>query len=362
MNIFLIETPLQLLNAIEAKNYFKLANNHLLVFVETTGYDSELFKLLVCEDDWDEVRFINLYNKKIEFKSKLLGHRISEKVQGWGYDYQQFLNRNKLDGIVHSFGRCKNIFLGNYLRDYIKYMRHFANTLEHEHLYILDDGTDALLINNERKDRSLRKDHTGGSGSYISRLKAKLRKSLIEWNDKDADKIIFFTAYDMDVGYNDHLVRNEYKYLREKAASVVISDNVFFLGQPLVDDLYMKNEVYFDYLRKIKRYFADEKLVYIPHPRESVEIVGKIKEYLDLDIKRFNVPIEYEISIKGNKPKVLASFFCSALQNCKIILDQQKIKAIYIPPEHLMRGHELTQTAYEYFKKNANVNFEIVKL
>ena len=287
----IVETPLQLLNAIEAKNYFKLGNNHLLVLFGTTGYDPDLFKLLIRECDWDEVHYIIFYNNTMKFESKLLGQRISEKVRGWGYDHQQYLNRKMLNGIARSFSKCKNIFLGNYLKGYVKYMRHFANALEHENLYLLDDGTDALIINSERKNRNLRENHPKEAGSYLFRLKTKLSKRLIEWNDEDAERVIFFTVYDMDVGNNDQLIRNEYKFLRGNMARVMPSDEVFFLGQPLVDDRCMKDDIYFDYLRKIKRYFTDEKFVYIPHPRESFKIVSEIKESLGFDVKKFNVPI-----------------------------------------------------------------------
>lgn len=365
VNVFLIETPLQLLNAIEAKNYFKLFNNHLLVRLGEGP--QETLKSLVLERDWDGVHYITFYNKTMKFEFGLLGQRISKRIQGYCYDYQQYLNRKKLDSIAISLGRAKNIFLGNYIGNRklydVIYMRHFANTLKHDKLYILDDGTDIMQVNEERKNVRLRNESPKGSDSFFSRLKEMYRKNFIDWNHSDADSVTFFSAYDMNVGSNDYLIRNEYKYLRKIAAKVNPSDEIFFLGQWLIGDRYMREEYYLDYLRKVKEYFAGEKLVYIPHPRESFNIINKIKESLGLEIKQFNVPIEYEISIRGNIPKVLASFFSSALQNCHMILGQKvKIISFYLAPEHLMRVPEFVQNVYEYYENIADANFEVIKL
>jgi len=365
VNVFLIETSLQLLNAIEAKNDFKLVNNHLIVRLGEGP--QETLKSLVLEHDWDGVHYFIFSNKTMTFESALLGQRISKRIRGYCYDYQQYLNRKMLDGIAISLGRAENIFLGNYIGNRkiydVIYMRHFANTLKHEKLYIMDDGTDIMQVNEERKNVRLRDESPKGSDSFFLRLKEMYRKYCIDWNDKGADRVTFFSAYDMNVGSNDFLIRNEYKYLRKIAAEVNPSDEVFFLGQWLIEDRYIREEYYLDYLRKVKEYFTGEKLVYIPHPRESSNMINKIKESLGLEIKQFNVPIEYEISIKGNIPKVLASFFSSALQNCHIILGQKvNIKSFYIAPEHLMRAPEFVQNVYEYYKNIADENFEVIKL
>ena len=362
VNVFLIETPFQLLNAIEAKNYFELANNHLVIRLGV-GLTREAFEPLIKQGDWDRVQYVTLEYENLEFESRLLGKKLSDRVRGYRYEYQQYANRRKLDAIMNSFGRVKNIFLGNYLKDWKQYMRHFANNLRYESLYLLDDGTDIIQVNNERKNAPLAKYNTKRPGSWFSRIKAMYHETIIDWNDKDAERVTFFTAYDLEVRDGDLLIRNEYRYLRKIAANTVPSDEILFLGQCLVEDRYMKDEFYLDYLRRIKEYFAGEKLVYVPHPRESSEIIDKIKKSLKLEIKRIHVPIEYEISIRGNAPKVLASFFCSALENCRVILGQHiKIKAFYLAPEHLLRLHANVRNIYEYFENNADADFEIVKL
>ncbi|KAB0668520.1 hypothetical protein F6V30_15570 [Oryzomonas sagensis] len=361
-NVFLIESPLQLLNAMEAKKYFELVNNHLVVRLGV-GFSQELFERLAGADDWDSLCFFALDNNTMDFESRFLGKTISNRIRGFRYDYQQYQNRKKLDNIATSFGRVKNIFLGNYLAEWKQYMRHFANTLPHETLYIIDDGTDVIKINDERKNYLLRKACPKEAGSILGGLRRMWRQSYIEWNDNDAGTINFFSAYDIEVGTGDRLIRNKYDYLREMVTRALPSDEVFFLGQCLVEDGYIKKELYLEYLKKIKSYFAGEKMFYIPHPRESIEMIDKIKGCLGFEVKCFDGPIEYEITVKGNMPKILASFFCSALQNCNIILGHNvRIKAFYLAPEHLTRFHEFVQSIYTYFENNTCESFEVVTL
>jgi hypothetical protein len=194
-------------------------------------------------------------------------------------------------------------------------------------------------------------------------MKRGLHQVLIGWNEKDAESVTYFTAYDIEVGIRDHVIRNEYKYLRGVAASAVPCNEVYFLGQCLVEDRYVSEEFYVEYLGKIKNYYAGEKLVYFPHPRQSTDLCDKIQRFLGIEIRKTNLPIECEVSMRGNMPKVIASFVCSALQNCRVILgDGIRINAFYIDPKYLLGSHELVRKSYEYFEANSGINFTVVKL
>lgn len=362
-NVYLIETPLQLLNAIEAKNYFELKNNHLIIHYGIAPRGN--VEQLIVDSDWDKVHDFTFVYYNVDFKSRILGNAISNRIVGYHYDYQLYLSRKKFDDFALSIGKVDNLFLGNYMKSLYecKHMYHLANILNFDYLYILDDGTDVLQINDDRKNACLDDAYPKKPDSFLSRLKAAFRETFIEWNVKDADKVTFFSAYDMDVKNGDRLVKNTYKHLRELSINAAPSNDVFFLGQWLVESDYMEEGFYLEYLRKVRNYFIDDKVVYIPHPRESIKMVTKISDTLGFKIRKFEFPIEYEISVRGNRPKVIASFFCSALHNCRLILGQDvKIKVFYIEPEHLIRAPRFVQNVYDHFERYANESFEIVKL
>jgi len=367
MNAFLIASPLQLLNAIEAKHFFKFTNNHLIIILGL-GYakEIEVYERIISKEDWDTVNYVKICIDIYKSQSRLLGGRLSRKIENYWNTYRRYLNRRKLDKIAKSLSAVDNIILGNYLEYGELYFRHFANTLAHKNLYLVDDGTDVLQINEERKKKistTFLSEQNIHNLSLWKRMKRNVREAFVEWDNKEADKLIFFTAYDIEVRGGDQVVRNEYSHLRKQIAHLVHSDDVLFLGQSLIEDKWIKKEIYFDYLKKVRSYFAEKELFYIPHPRESCETVKYIEDSIGFKIKRADLPIEYYIALKGDKPKVLASFFCSALVNCLIIYEQHfKIKAFYIDPRHILINPDLIRDIYQYFSSKVNQNFEIVML
>jgi hypothetical protein len=361
-NVFMVVTPLQILNAIEAKNYFKLENNYLVVHLGGS-YAPEKIKGMIVEHDWSGVYYFKLdHYPPSTFESTLLGPHISKDVRVYIDYYHKCLDRRKVDKIANALGSAKNLFLGDYMRSVYdcSYMRHFANTLKHDRLFLLDDGTSTIIINEERKNRLVKRPDVNSPGSYVSLLKRRIRDSLIEWNDKDADSITFFSAYDIKVLDNDYLIKNEYKHMRECAGRAVPSDEVYFLGEAM-NESWMSEAAYLEYVNKVKNYFAYDKLIYFPHPREPMSRTKKINEELGIATKAINVPIEVEICIRGNRPKILAGFVSSALQNCRIILDDLKIMVFYISPGDLIDPTHI-QSIYESFELNTSDLFTIVKI
>jgi hypothetical protein len=194
-------------------------------------------------------------------------------------------------------------------------------------------------------------------------MKRNVRESFVEWDNKEVDKVIFFTAYDIDARDGDQVVKNDYLHLRKQTAHHVRRDYVFFLGQSLIEDKWIEKKVYFEYLKKVRSSFAGKDLFYIPHPRESCETVSYIENSIGFKIRRIDLPIEYHIALNDDKPKVLASFFCSALVNCLIIYEHLlKSKAFYIDPRHILINSDLVRDIYQYFSSKVNQNFEIVRL
>lgn len=365
MNVFLIESPFQLLNTIEAKEFFEFKNNHLIIILGL-GHAVEEYKILINERDWDSVRYVSIRISAFRFESRFLGNRLLQIMENYWDLYRRFSNRQKLDKIAKSLSAVDNIILGNYLDAGEQYLRHLANTIEHNNLYLVDDGTDVIEVNDERKkkaSRALVVEQTVPNLSLWKRVKRNVRQAFIEWNKSEADRVIFFTAYDIDVRNGDQWVKNEYCHLKKQIAHNVQSDDVFFLGQCLIEDNWINKDVYFDYLKKVRLYFAGERIFYIPHPRESHETASFAEDILGFKIKRIDVPIEYHIALKGDKPKVLASFFCSALLNCSILYPQNlRIKAFYIPPRHINRWRDFTERVYGYFSTKTNESFEVVRL
>lgn len=358
-NVFVVETPLQLLNAIEAKQVCQLKNNHLVVRIGGTGFSPNGLKALVGMSSWDGVHYLKFKNATTEWESSFFGRRLLGRLQSCAYDIQRIINRHKVDRLAAKFAGAKRIFLGNYLRGFQSYMRHFANRAGYEQLFLLDDGTDVLLICKARREVHDSKPETESG----FRLKDRLQRYFVDWDEKEAESVTFFTAYELQPPSCDRVIKNKYQYLRDAAANSTRSDEVYFLGQSLVEDGYVSIDFYLHQLRAIKNYYKNGQLIYIPHPRQATWLMKKIEEAVGIQVRPCTLPIECEVALAKSKPAAIASFFCSALQSCKAILGKEiLIHSFYIEPEHVCTSHELVREAYRYFEVIADSGFTLVKV
>ncbi len=362
MNVFLIASPLQFLNAVEAVQALRLSENHLVVLVGL-GYANErrVYGQLIRPGDWASVRFGRIHNEAIPGQPRRSGSPLIRSFVQYRQLWRRYRNRRMIERFATSFRAVDAVVLGNYLDDAELYMRHFANRLEHRRLILIDDGTDVIRVNDKRRCGP---SGAGGATATLSpwrRFKRRLRDALIEWDPTDAAHVTFFSAYQLDVKLGDELVRNDYRFLRAQTSTQVESDLVLFLGQSLIEDGYMERADYFDYMGRVQRYFAGRRLAYVPHPRESPATIGELQSRLGLVIERPELPIECHLARTPARPAVLASFFCSALHNCASIFGPSlSVKSFYIEPAHFLMLQAENDLVYTYFSQHATDRFEVV--
>ncbi len=353
MNVFIIETPHQLLNAIEATHSLKLSDNYLII-ITSDSYSKDTYSPLIQAESWKTVHYVS---QEITCKNAIhrgLKYHKWQRVRGYLHQYELRAFRKRLDAIACSLGNAQNICLGNY---WIAYMRHFANVLQHQRLYLLDDGTQTLQINDRRARGSSFEQYTN-----LQRLKLNLIKTLIGINDQQATSVTFFTTYDLETKGEDQVIKHDYSYLRSLAGAVPSSEEVFFLGSELREEG-ITLECYLDYFKKVLRYFEGEKIVYVMHQRESSEQIAYIKETLGVRVTHFGIPIEYQLTLRQTRPKILASFCSSALENCRVIFgDTLQIKSFYINPEDCRFNPDLIRDIYAYYESKNSYAFEVVRL
>ena len=365
-NVYIVDTTFQLLNAVEAANSLRLPRNHLII-VNNAGQTSDAYKRIIVEKDWEKISHVSLVIDPDTHAFHRFGSHIAGFARNWYGRYLHFRRMRRAARIARSVGAVNNLFLGHYWADHKPFMRHFANTISHETLYILDDGTDVIEINARRKAMAIEPAASGGDtsqrGPLLQRLDRHLRRKYWRWDLGEAEKVTFFTAFDIDVKPGDHLVKNDYRHLRSLTRATGTTDVIFFLGQCLVEDSYMEAPVYLDYLRRVKAHFAGEYVQYVPHPRESARTIDAVREAVGFEIRKFDVPIEYQLVTGRELPKMVASFFCSALESCSNIFGSRvRMACFHVKPEHLLCCQEAVAMIYEYFERRANADFAVIKL
>jgi len=343
MNIFIIETPMEMVNAIEAKHYFP--PDVCKLFIHTI-YPRNIFTSLIKRDNWQgEIYFLKNHEPKTW---------ANPELSRW----RQFQRRMTLDRIIRMAGEADILFL-----DYVRaHIRHIANHIKHRQLVLLDGGTDALRVN---AMRYIPADKTPDSdtGTFLKALKKTIRSKYLDLDTHEIPTVTFFTAYNLDVRPGDYLIKNDYRYLREWARQQQKTESIYFLGMPLIEDGYMLQETYFSYLHRIQKYFDSDNLVYVPHPRESDKTIRALTEKCRIPVLRFNAPIEIQMLLSGKHPTILASFFSSALENCRLIFGHEmEVMSFYLPQQDLVPGHDHVEEIFAYIQQSTCENFHMVKL
>ena len=122
MNLFIVESPFQLLSAIEASHTFPSDSNLLIIKYlpeqKNSSINNSQFDLLIKLKSWDKI--IKIKHKRSYFLSDL-----------------------KLFFCIKKIPKVNLIFIGE-LRSW--YMRQYLNILDNNGCYLLDDGTASILM------------------------------------------------------------------------------------------------------------------------------------------------------------------------------------------------------------------------
>lgn len=363
-NVFVVDTPHQLLNAVEAVHSLQLTNNHLLVTRPKNGAQDK-FAPLIKVDDWVTVTFLSVRIKPRHRVQKLLGPVANR----WYCGCLHLLQMLALAKVASRFRHVDRLFLGHYSAEWTPFMRHIANTIRYNTLYLLDDGTDTIEINKARH-RSESNDSEGpinksGSQSSVWRsIEARLRAEYRKWKLAEAPYVTFFTIYDLDVRQGDQLIRNNYSYLQSAAPlqHIYLPETVILLGICSADN-YIEMNSYLEFLSKIREYFAGKKIMYVAHPRDSALLVTRIRDHLRCEVWPSSSVIEYDLIVQGIKPKVVAGFVSSALITLAHLMDADvEIVCFYVAPEHWIHWGEDAMEAYNYMRIKVHQRVTIVPL
>ena len=326
-NLFLITSPLQLINAIEAKSHFKLTSNILVViFTEHQSKNKNQISRLINEDEWDHV---------IRFDQRLKNTKTT------------FLRQIKLVKLLQKKS-YNMLFCG----DFSSINKMIIANVKKKKVYLMDDG--AVTINR----------HLNELGGKNSTQKIPLKRKIRQWRFNlfglktiPTDTINIFTSYELTPHGNEEIIRNELKYFRETfLANATIDNTVYFLGQPLSDIQIIGRETYLRYIKAIRNYYGT-KIVYIPHRAEhTMQDIEEMEDEL-FEVMYTDLPIELEFITTNRYPMQIGSFFSSALFTLNIIYPECKITAFEIETEQIKENHiNDIGAVYDYIDVHTSIN------
>lgn len=315
-NLFIVDSPLQLLNAIEAREYFKTNNNILVVIFyknHNQRHRTQVNNILNIYH-WDKVLIIDSINTGSKF-----------------FQIINLIRKLKLNKYAY-------IFSGNISKS----QNAIITSIEKQEVCLIDDGVATINIYANGKV-------TNFGNKFKDKIKL-LRYKLFGITIKPIENMSFFTTLNLTGKDYIKVIKNEYNYLKSRSNQCDLDEEtVYIVGQNFVKVNSLTDEQYITYLQKIKNIYKGKKIIYLPHREEKIN--SKYNEIFDEKFKLvyFENNIELEFILKNIYPATVIGFISSALTTIKSLFPKTSI--LSLKPDNKILQERFAHV-YNYFEKD----------
>ena len=329
-NLFLVKSPLQLLNAIEACNVFPSDKNVLIVrFTSNKRTNSQLRQLLSFAT-WDIVIQVKYTRLPINFIKE---YQLLRSLKSPEY-------------------RFNYIFIGDYR---LLNFKIFLSNLKHKKAYLLDDGASTFTI----QELYLKDQKEFPEKPFMSFSKKVIAKYIFGFKTHLNERINLFTCYNIAPHKGQEIVKNDYSYTRShinaRQELKINEDKVYFIGAKYVESNLMLENDYFHILEKIKEVYIQKELIYIPHRGESE---SKLKDLKDkgINIVYFSNIVEIELLYGRELPGLICGLTSSVLVNIPKIYPKIKVIAYKVNEELFLPSYrQSVRSVYGRFENEGRL-------
>ncbi|MEO1954505.1 MAG: hypothetical protein ABGW74_07360 [Campylobacterales bacterium] len=306
MNLFIVRTPLQLLNSIEARDRFHFDEKNVVFCIYRKEIDKKLMKNML-DSSWNRVFWFKLTPYSRAFYPMIL---------------KSFLN------YVHSVDSVYFALVGNVIS-------HIINSIEFKKSILFDDGNEILGIVSTMKKRELKK------SKFIHKFFGKRTDSSFLYSS------YFFSIYNLlEYVADDKFIQNDYRYFKKKIKSFhTKSDTIYFIGSNIVGN-YLSEDIFELRLKQLIKMYEEKEILYILHRYEDRTILDNlgIKSIL------FENIIEYQFFKDKIRPSEILSFRSSALDTLEILYGSS-VSIVSLPLDDFYSSKEIEMSElYHYYK------------
>jgi len=339
--LFIVETPFQLLSAIEAKNYFRNYKSVLLIRYlpeRMSSLNNNQIKKMLTLTEW--------------FHIETLECNLSIKIS----NYKLFFYMKKLQKKYTTFNK---IFIGEY-RSWVH--RKYLEILNPQECFLLDDGNVSIEL--QRKYLPKYKSYLEGT-NLISRLDRTLQTVMFKLLGIGAYKlnINLFTCFDL-IPYSNQqkIINHKFEFSKKLLKrKTILSNIVYFFGSPLSETALISEEYELYLLNKIIQRFKNNQiqLVYLPHRQEKKEKLDKITNNFNVELRISKYPAEIEFIMMESIPSCIASFYSTTLISIPKIINFKEVISFQLDYNQINSDYVASiQNTYNYY----NQKLEIIDL
>ena len=299
--VFLVESPMQLINAIEAKHYFSISETFLLIRYDgIKSNDNHIdYVLNTIDNQFSRISYIMLrYGKKSILK--MLVPIV------WCIRYNP-----------------EYLFIGNYFSGFSRIARLLYPNRK---TIYLDDGAQTTKLYYDNK------------------------------------KINLFSYFSFDELFAGRIYKHHnFEYLKHRLrgkSQNVIKGTIFFIGTPLVENNLIEASQYDKLLKSLLIHYKDYNIRYFPHRFEDLR---KLRSIEGLNIETINMPFELYILQCNTLPEKIVSFYSAALYTINSMVgDVSEVEAFRIPESYFIDIHYADKISklYDYLSQTLTVIYD----
>lgn len=266
-NLYLVETPLQLLCAYEMMS--PTHTNKLILRCSGVGRnDDQLIAAANC----------------FELKHTTLAVRPKKYIIDSIKNTPTILNflKNNYD----------SVYVGSYFSRFLMALARYANKKDQ---YLLDDGVATYLAQTEMKQL--------GKPQSIA------------------------TFFNIPPLPGQKIIRHSFEKIRSRLIFSGHGGN-YFIGQTLVDKGYLSISDYLEMIREAQCIQQDQEIHYIPHRAESDAVIEAVAKIPGISIKRMKTCVELGFILEKISPRNVFACFSSAIFSLSSLYPTSKIYSI----------------------------------
>lgn len=294
-SIFIVRSPLQLFNCVEASRRYADCGRKVLLILARKKVDRELMDQVVAGSGaaWDEIIHGDI---RSNLKQLALVCSLLRRHQKIAY--------------------C---FLG----DSTQIVNIYINSIDAERVVVVDDGAStyqrARLVSSGEflvKSRYQKE---------IPRLK-QFANRVLRLAPAFFGKASFFTMYPRIRQYSKDLqvVHNDYRFFRERVASLPVRPEIFFIGCDVRRYVLKEPERFESYLAAVAEHYRGRPWTYILHRKENEsegqrQFMKEMAQRYGFALQVFDMILEQQIMHQGWQPEEIATFYSAGIDTLSAI-------------------------------------------
>lgn len=355
--LFVASTPLQYLNALEARHAWGLASeaSALLLVPKSLAEILQRLEALVVPADWGLVETIVYPGFWVPRSSGGLVSQARKEISQC-MRARAFVRR--VARLMARIGPLDLVAIGNFTT---RTQRHIVAVAPAREVIVLDDGTSTPEhVLPHRADPNDPRP-TRGRFSARDRYGRWLRRvSGMTWSQPPS--ATFFTMYGITPPPGDRVVANRYNLHKGRLHACTEAAPVWFVGACHVEVGEAHQAGFFDVMRRVRAYYGALPVAYLPHHYEAADKLQRLVE-LGFTIEHLGMAIEPWILAHRAVPGRLGAIASTVVDSLSTLLDGRIPTTVFDPDDAYFKtaaARDKIRTIIANHARNPYGNIEVV--